>query len=169
MHRILDRLTYANVVSSLCLLLLLGGGTAYAASKLGKETVGTRQLKTEAVTPAKLSAAAKAALTGPAGPKGAPGATGAQGPQGTPGAPGATKVQVFLGPETDGSFAHCPAGQVAVGGGGEALEGFLYVSEPLVGEQAAAAGQTPNGWFAKASDQNGVHGPALAYVLCASP
>jgi len=47
------KLTYANVMSTLCLFLLLGGG-AYAASHLGKNTVGTRQLKKNAVTGAKV-------------------------------------------------------------------------------------------------------------------
>jgi hypothetical protein len=47
------RLTYANVISTLCLFLLLGGG-AYAASHLGKNTVGTKQLKKNAVTGAKV-------------------------------------------------------------------------------------------------------------------
>src|SRR5262249_3608893 len=49
----MKRLTYANVVSTLCLFLLLGGG-AYAASHLGKNTVGTKQLKKNAVTAAKV-------------------------------------------------------------------------------------------------------------------
>ncbi|MBN9622375.1 MAG: hypothetical protein J0H06_05385, partial [Actinobacteria bacterium] len=109
MHRIRRKLTYSNVISTLCLVLVLGGGSAYAASQFGKESIGTRALKKEAVTPAKLSTASKAALTGPAGPKGA---TGATGPQGTPGAPGATKVTVQTGPDAFGSAAHCPAGQV---------------------------------------------------------
>lgn len=73
------KLTYANVTSTLCLVLLLGGGTAYAASQLGKESVGTKQLKKAAVTPAKLSTAAKATL---AGPKGDPGPAGERGPAG---------------------------------------------------------------------------------------
>jgi hypothetical protein len=164
MHRVRSKLTYANVVATGALFLVLAGGTAFAASQFGKETIGTRALKKEAVTPAKLSSKAKVTLTGPAGAKGA---TGAQGPAG---AAGATKIDVQVGPEVDGSAAHCPAGQVAVGGGGEAVSGFLYVSEPLVGESAATAGQTPNGWFAKASDANEVvHGLARAYVLCASP
>ena len=49
----LPRLTYANVVSTLCLFLLLGGG-AYAATKLPKNSVGTGQLKKNAVTGAKV-------------------------------------------------------------------------------------------------------------------
>jgi hypothetical protein len=49
-----DKVTYSNVVSTLCLFLLLGGGAAYAASQLGKNTVGTKQLKKNAVTTAKV-------------------------------------------------------------------------------------------------------------------
>ncbi len=48
------RLTYSNVVSTLCLFLLLSGGAAYAASQLGKNSVGPKQLKRNAVTPAKI-------------------------------------------------------------------------------------------------------------------
>jgi hypothetical protein len=47
------RLTYANVVSTLCLFLVLGGG-AWAATKLPKNSVGTKQLKANAVTGAKV-------------------------------------------------------------------------------------------------------------------
>jgi hypothetical protein len=52
--QIRNRLTYANVVSTLCLFLLLGGGAAYAASHLGKNSVGTKQIKNNAVTAAKI-------------------------------------------------------------------------------------------------------------------
>jgi hypothetical protein len=54
LHRIRKRLTYANVVSSLALFLVLGGGTAFAASQLGKNSVGSKQLKKNAVTAAKI-------------------------------------------------------------------------------------------------------------------
>jgi hypothetical protein len=54
------RLTYANVMSTLCFFLLLGGG-AYAANRLGKNTVGTKQLKKNSVTSAKIK---KGAVTG---------------------------------------------------------------------------------------------------------
>jgi hypothetical protein len=47
-------LSYANVISTLCLFLLVGGGTAFAASHLGKNSVGTKQLKKNAVTAVKL-------------------------------------------------------------------------------------------------------------------
>jgi hypothetical protein len=172
MKRIRGKLTYSNVISTVCLVLLVGGGTAYAASGLGRESVGTRQLKKESVTPAKLSEASKATLTGPKGATGATGATGPagpRGPQGPPGAAGATKVQVVVGPEANGSFAHCPAGQVAVGGGGFVPAGVLYASEPVVGEAAATTGQTPDGWFAKGESTANVQVPAIAYAVCAAP
>jgi hypothetical protein len=88
MKNLWGRLSYANVISTLCLVLVLGGGSAYAATQLAKNSVGTGQLKNAAVTPAKLSAAAKKTMTGPAGPAGAKGATGSKGSTGATGAKG---------------------------------------------------------------------------------
>jgi hypothetical protein len=85
MKRLRGRLTYSNVISTLCLILLVGGGTAYAATQLPKNSVGSAQLKKGAVTPAKLSGGAKAALAAPQGNEGARGATGPQGPKGDAG------------------------------------------------------------------------------------
>lgn len=53
MKQIRKRLTYANVVSSIALFLVLGGATAIAAG-LAKNSVGTKQLKNNAVTAAKI-------------------------------------------------------------------------------------------------------------------
>lgn len=49
------RLTYANVVSSICLFLLLGGGAAIAATTLSKNSVGRNQLKAGSVNSRKLA------------------------------------------------------------------------------------------------------------------
>jgi hypothetical protein len=128
MSRFRPRLTYANVISTVCLVLLVGGGTAFAASTLGKESIGARQLKKEAVTPAKLSAKAKSALTGPAGPAGPKGAAGATGPAGPAGPAGAAGTSAALSTElVDASTANdttvqketsvaCPSGTVLGGG-----------------------------------------------------
>jgi hypothetical protein len=53
-QRILKRLSYANVMSTMAMFLVLGGATAFAAANLGKNSVGTKQLKTSAVTASKL-------------------------------------------------------------------------------------------------------------------
>jgi hypothetical protein len=86
--RLRAKLTYANVISTLCLVLLLGGGTAWAATHLPKNSVGTKQLKKGAVTPAKLSVKAKATLTGPQGPIGPRGPKGDRGARGERGEKG---------------------------------------------------------------------------------
>jgi hypothetical protein len=96
-------LTYANIAASLALFLALGGA-AYAATQLPKNSVGTNQIRKEAVTAGKIAKKTRNQLRGergPAGPagatgktgktgaKGATGATGARGAQGNTGAPGA--------------------------------------------------------------------------------
>jgi hypothetical protein len=58
--RFRQRLTYANVVSSLCLFILLGGG-AYAATSLRRNSVGSAQLRNRSVSNPKL---ARNAVTG---------------------------------------------------------------------------------------------------------
>ena len=62
MKAIRKRLTYANVMSSIAVFLLLGGATAIAANELGKNSVGKKQLKNNAVTTAKIK---KNAVTSP--------------------------------------------------------------------------------------------------------
>lgn len=54
MKQIRKRLTYANVMSSIAVFLVLGGGAAFAAAQLGKNTVGSKQLKKNAVSAAKI-------------------------------------------------------------------------------------------------------------------
>ena len=55
MKQIRQRLTYANVVSTLALFLVIGGATAIAA-KVPRHSVGPRQLKANAVTTPKIKA-----------------------------------------------------------------------------------------------------------------
>jgi hypothetical protein len=93
-------LTYANVAASLALFLALGGA-AYAATQLPKNSVGTNQIRKEAVTAGKIAKKTRQQLQGKRGPAGqqgpqgktgktgAKGATGARGAQGNTGAPGA--------------------------------------------------------------------------------
>jgi hypothetical protein len=82
MKRLRGNLTFANTIAVIALFVALGG-SAYAATRLPAHSVGTKQLKKEAVTPIKLSAAAKATVIGASGARGA---GGPQGPQGDSGA-----------------------------------------------------------------------------------
>lgn len=52
--KIRSKVTYANVMATLAVFLVLGGGGAIAAGQFGKNTIGTRQLKPNAVTTAKI-------------------------------------------------------------------------------------------------------------------
>jgi hypothetical protein len=54
LSRFRPHLNYSNVVSTICLFILLGGG-AYAAGKLPKNSVGTKQLKKNAVKGSKVA------------------------------------------------------------------------------------------------------------------
>jgi hypothetical protein len=56
MRTIGRRLSYANVVSTLALFLVLTGGAAYASHQLSRRSVGSSQLKSNAVTTAKIKA-----------------------------------------------------------------------------------------------------------------
>jgi hypothetical protein len=54
--KIREKLTFANVLACLALFVALGGAS-YAAMRLPKNSVGSKQLKAGAVTPIKLSSA----------------------------------------------------------------------------------------------------------------
>jgi hypothetical protein len=89
------QLTFANVVACLALFVALGGAS-YAATQLPKNSVGSLQIKKDAVTGAKVKdgslraadfragqiPAGPARSTGPAGPQGVQGLRGEQGEQG---------------------------------------------------------------------------------------
>jgi hypothetical protein len=118
MKRLRSKLTYSNVISTFCLVLLLGGGTAYAATQvLPKNSVGSKQIKKAAITPAKLSTAAKATLTGPVGPagtKGVTGATGLQGPKGDTGPEGKPGDHGYFAIVNGGGFVGAHVGFTGV-------------------------------------------------------
>jgi hypothetical protein len=167
-------------------------GTAYAAT-LPRNSVGTAQLKRNAVTSAKVKPrsllgsdfrrgqlpAGPQGPQGARGPEGPPGARGAEGatgargaegpvgPRGPQGPAGATNVTVRQGDLAMGvASATCNPGEVAVGGGGRAIDSadtFLWVSQP-----DPAAG-TPTGWQVAANRPDGTPTDAQAFVVCAAP
>ncbi|MEA2139508.1 MAG: hypothetical protein QOG56_2658 [Solirubrobacteraceae bacterium] len=97
--RLREGLTYANVVGTLALFIALGG-VSYAAVKLPAHSVGTKQLKTDAVTSEKVrngtlrkrdfkDGLLPRGKTGDDGQDGQPGDAGAPGDRGERGLPGA--------------------------------------------------------------------------------
>jgi hypothetical protein len=92
MSSIKRHLSYANLIASLALFVAMGG-VSWAAVTLPAGSVGSRQLKSNAVSSAKVldhSLLAKDFKSGqlPRGLPGVPGSPGVPGPKGDPGAPG---------------------------------------------------------------------------------
>ncbi len=83
--RLRPRLSYANVIATLALFLVLGGGAAFAATQLPKNSVGAKQLRKQAVTPSKLAKSTLKQLQGATGPAGAVGPAGPKGDSGAAG------------------------------------------------------------------------------------
>jgi hypothetical protein len=120
-HRLLDRLSYANVVATLALFIALGG-TSYAAIKLPKNSVGSTQIKTGAVHTGEIfngtirlgdmSKSAQAALRGQTGP---------QGPAGPAGPPA---MRHFATVSSAGGFIHGDANHGGRTGIGTYTVGF---------------------------------------------
>ena len=89
------RLTYANVVSSICLFLVLAGGSAFAASQ-----ITGAQIASNAITSAKVKNGSLLKVDfkpgqlprGPRGPQGVAGVNGINGVNGVNGAPGTARA-----------------------------------------------------------------------------
>jgi hypothetical protein len=88
------------VVASMALLVALGGTSIAAVSQLPLRSVGTPQLKSNAVTSPKVLNRSLLAVDFKQGqlPRGPRGLRGFPGPEGTPGAPGATGPEGPAGP-----------------------------------------------------------------------
>ena len=106
--RVRNGLTFSNVIACVSLFIALGSG-AYAAVKIPRNSVGTAQLKSNAVTSPKVKDASLLAKdfrpgqlpAGAQGPKGDTGAAGATGATGASGANGADGAQGAKGDKGD--------------------------------------------------------------------
>lgn len=100
---------------SLIALFLALGGTSYAAITLPADSVGTRELKRNAVTLAKIGPSTRRALRGqtgeqgPQGPVGPRGPAGPEGPAGAAGAPGRDATPADLAGEPTTAVGDAPA------------------------------------------------------------
>ena len=160
----------AMVIASLALIVALGG-TSYAAIKLPANSVGTKQLKKNAVTGAKVKNGSLLAgdfksgqlPAGPRGPQGVQGPQGAQGPPGPARVPTVT-VRSSGAEEPDTATADCNAGEAALGGGGTSSDGLIWDTGPK------EATGTPTGWTAQAVQGDGTSSAMVqAWVVCGAP
>jgi hypothetical protein len=152
MSRLVSKLTYANVMATIAVFVALGG-VGYAATRLPRNSVGTKQIRRAAVTPAKLSKAAKSKLVGPAGPEGPRGAAGPQGPRGAQGTAGEKGARGPAGdPGTARAWASVePDGKLAAAKGfssavwREADEDYCVRLQPDLKVERTAPVVTPQG------------------------
>jgi hypothetical protein len=128
----------ANAVAYLALFLALGGTSAYAAGALPKASVGTKQLKNNAVTSPKVRDGSLRASDFAAGQL----PQGERGPQGTVGPKGATGPQGSAGDEGQ-QGATGPSGYSIYDGAppsGTKLTGYIAQQLPLASGKKAAWG-----------------------------
>jgi hypothetical protein len=102
---LLQRLTYANVMATSAVFIALGG-SAYAAIKLPKNSVGSRQIKSNAISSSKVKDGSLKAMDFAAGqlPRGVQGLSGPTGPQGSAGKDGASATGLWVNVDTDGKI-----------------------------------------------------------------
>jgi hypothetical protein len=156
----------ALVVACLALAISLSGAAYAVSTALPRNSVGTVQLKNNAVNSAKVRNASLRAVDFAAGQI----PVGPQGPAGPQGPPGASGLQVISGSGVSNSSSpksqqqDCPAGKRAVGGGGvitgSATNTFLSTSRPT---------DAGTGWIAIGRESTGGNAGSWAvqtWVVC---
>jgi hypothetical protein len=194
-QRIRRCLSFANVTSLMALVFAMGG-TGYALT-IPKNSVGSKQIRKNAVTGAKVKSRSLRASDfalgqfpggqpGAPGAPGAPGPTGPAGPTGVKGQPGAQGVPGVVGAvtvqrsdfgltdnTTAGVSVSCPAGTRAIGGGSSIVpttsDGHPTISRPDRTGVVPATGETFTGWRVQYRNPLGAGGAATvqAFALCA--
>jgi hypothetical protein len=158
---------HATIVAYLALFVALGG-VSYAALRLPKNSVGSKQIKANAVKSAKVKSGSLHAddfRAGdlPAGPQGLQGERGIQGIQGVQGETGTVgdatvafeRAASDLANGANGNYdVYCPAGQRAIAGGGRgddtlSEETILTNTRPAISAantEPPTDGQSFTGW-----------------------
>ena len=163
MRRLRGRLTYANVMATIAVFIALGG-VSYAALKLPKNSVGTKQIKNGAVTPPKVSPATVTMF------KGAKGDKGETGPQGLPGSDAVAteiveKSTAFDTESPKELSVECPNGPAL--GGGYVLAGSGGANQDKLRAVRSYALPGDRIWLVRAfSDEAAVSWQLNAMAVC---
>ena len=172
------------VIACIALGVALGGTSVAAIQALPRNSVGTKQLKRNAVTSVKVKngsllradfksgqiPAGPQGPAGPAGPAGPSGPQGIQGIQGIQGPPGPVNVAyvtsapkvIATGAKTTTNTAECPAGLRVMGGG---------VSTSTFNVNASidsTLNQGSTGWYGWVNNTTGGNITVWAHAVCAS-
>lgn len=185
MQKLLRKPSPAMVVATVALFLATTGTGVAVINALPKGSVGTAQLKNNAVNSSKVKNRSLRAIDFAKGqlPKASPAAAvaGAKGPKGDTGATGptgATATNVVkrtakgvYGTSFSKVTASCNSGEVATGGGADwdasTSDGWPVVAYSVPDPYDAAA--KPTGWAVEVDNFAGSGGvQAIAWVLCAS-
>ena len=164
----------AMIVACAALIVALGG-VSYAAGVLPKGSVGTAQLKKQAVTASKLRANSVSGLKVKDGTLAATDfkagqlPAGPQGPKGDTGAPGISGLQVVSNESASSSEAKgitvtCPEGKQVVGTGADISGGFGEV----VIDQIIPTGTTVNVQGFEKAGGSALNWSIVAIAICAN-
>ena len=171
-----SKITTVAAFTALAVAVLGATPVGHAAGRLvlGKGSVGTPQLKKNAVTSAKVKNGTLLAVDFkqgqlPAGPQGPQGAKGDQGPKGDSGVAHLHVVN-RQGPWADvpvgaimTASAHCQANEVATGGGPVAMDPNMV----LMSSNAAEV-PTPTSWRVTVKNNGGMEHSFSVEVVCAT-
>jgi hypothetical protein len=161
----------ALIVSTISLIVALGG-TSYAAFSLPANSVGTKQLKNQAVTPPKVAPATIRLFRGQDGPRGPQGLQGTAGQNGTNAATNIvtryTDTAITANTDVYGN-ASCNPGEKITGGGfgilGNAFNNSFIIRSGL--QTIDPQGATPQAeWTAGVRSTN--TGTLRVWAICAS-
>jgi hypothetical protein len=183
LKRIRGKLTYANVISTLALFLVLSGGAAIAANQLEKNSVGAKQIKAGSIGTGKLKAGAvkggKLADGAVTTPKLADGAAtvgkiadGAiNGAKLSVGAVTASKLGTIVTRTNSGDIianelgtlsVSCAPGEVLLSGGAD----WLRKGPDLILNIAESAQSAPNTWRATGNNMSAAKVNFRVYAYC---
>jgi hypothetical protein len=169
MLRSIPRPSPAMVIACLALAVALSG-TSYAVGlNVPANSVGTPQLKANAVVSSKVKNRSLLAVDFKTGqlPRGAPGPRGAKGDAGSPGVSGYELVtgRSDVTSQLFNSVAiTCPTGKKAVGGGGATAGGIVAGDGPyIVVSQPSVDG---NGWLVQTARGTPGGSVLLGYAIC---